>query len=146
MNLNVLEPFSREIARHLMAARPNWGCHLEPEGEAEATVCLTISGPRGTLLAYTEDHEITISFGDWHEHLLPNPGTPVAHLVAEAVTVIEDILTERAVVITKHAQSGWWTSELVAPPGPPDVEHLVMMTVRSWRGTHDRVVDTRTTR
>ena len=77
MNLDILEPFSREIVRHLLDARPAWAASLEAEGDTEATACLTLSGPRGTLLAYTDNHEMALSFGDWHEHIVMKPSSPM---------------------------------------------------------------------
>lgn len=147
-----MDGFSTRVAKELFARRPEWERHASEEpgarpGSLNSDHCLWVRFPGSPpddehlLELATYDDEITVSMGLAHLHM----GEDVTRdgrlelLLARALELMDDLLTERVVAATRRLRiiglTAWGFSTL--EESKDDLWWRVIE-VRSWNGTHDR--------
>ena len=155
-----MDKFSRLIAAHAFARFPEWRHYVRRVPSSDGTVALLLELPTPAeaqveygLSLSTEDHEITISFDAWHEHLRrgctnSDPRSPEDRARAawqSADQVLDDLCAERTVVASWWFESHWRGSQCAPAGSPleePDHSYSNRRRVRSWKGTFNEDVRT----
>ncbi len=96
------------------------------------------------LWILTECEEATIGFDRWHCHesawLEDEESATKANIVQRAIELIEDILTEREVVVVRFKDDAWVGSTLQPASDRIESIHGEVAQVYSRRGTFSRLV------
>lgn len=144
-----LDEFSGAFAEALFTVYPKWVGYarvdIAEDGETPDLV-VEVPSPSSqngspTLLVYTEDREVTVSFAYYHSHFDWPPDDP--DMTRNALAFIAAILNEEI-----GAASGWngdkwagsWLVRKGEPIAPPkNMPTMELIRVRSWQGTlnHD---------
>lgn len=149
--LELLEPFSRQMAEDLFSAFPDWERHLTiVADDGENFFNVQVPAPEGSKGGPLEvsslyNQEMTVFYGSIHQHfcsVLGNADEP-----GGAIAVIKKLLNEQLVVVSyictgdANIKDGVFSSNLVPPSEIPDANYeyyyTTTMRVRSWRGTFD---------
>ena len=142
----VLNEYSRRFADRLFAAHPEWRplAQSDPEGfPPPGSLLVEVPSPvtgRG-LWVRTYGDQITVDFGEhgWHEHFGADGKTEEVAFT-KALAFIEDLLSERVVVVTRifFARPVWTRAIEATRVRPPLIGRVE---VRSWTGAADAMLN-----
>jgi hypothetical protein len=149
--IELLEPFSRQMAEDLFSVFPSWTDHLSVISEAgENYLKVLVPAPAeskgGPLEVYSsDDQEVTVCYAGTHGHFLSVLGD--AQGTDGAIGFIRKIVDEQCVVVSyiwlgdATVQAGFISSGSVPADKIPRANYkyyyTTSMRVRSWRGNYD---------
>jgi hypothetical protein len=151
-----LEATSQEFARELFSRHPEWqrdagyyelevGRYLQRFLEVRVpSAHPSVSDP---LLIRTRPEEVYLDWGGWHDHVYWWSGQSHAEFIAEALAAIERWVSDGFLFASVY-QGDRRVREWAGLVGDEHVERFLCQpsglvertVVRSWRGTHDRVI------
>ena len=139
-----LNPFARRFSEVLFARFPQWRAFATvdpPSADTPGALVVEVPAPRGdarTLHISTCDDSITIGFDQWHCHAGGFAGTVEEDDFAEAIQLLEGLVTETVIVAVTSRGGAMLSSQAVyegtAPPRPPRGARVTLM---SWTGRLD---------
>ena len=142
----ILNEYSRRFAERLFVAHPEWRplARSDPEGfPAPGSLLVEVPSPvtgRG-LWVRTYGDQITVDFGEhgWHEHFGAESGKTEEAAFAKALAFIEDLLSERLVVVTRilFSRPAWTRAIEATRVRRPLIGRIE---VRSWTGAADAML------
>jgi hypothetical protein len=121
--LDDLNPYSQRFAAQLFRAHPEWrGLATPPPwpGADRGVLYVKLESPvdqRRVLSIITDGDEITVGFGEhgWHAHFGGWAGDDEATNFAEALEMIDGLLTEAVVLVQSyHGDEPGWSSVIAA--------------------------------
>jgi len=149
--IELLEPFSRQMAGDLLSVFPNWRSHFSivaSAGENFFNVRVpSLAGSKGGPLEVSSlyNDEVTVFYATTHRHFFSVLGN--ADEAGGAVDFIRKILDEQVAVVSyictgdSTIQDGVFSSVAVPADKIPranyEYYYTRSMRVRSWRGTYD---------
>ncbi|HDR9056539.1 TPA: hypothetical protein QDB02_004309 [Burkholderia vietnamiensis] len=149
--IDLLEPFSRQMAEDLLLVFPDWRSHFSivaSAGENFFKVLVpSLEGSDGGPLEVTSlyNEEVTVFYATTHRHFFSMLGN--ADEADGAVDFIRKILDEQLAVVSyictgdSTIRDGVFSSSAVSvgkiPRANYEYYYTTSMRVRSWRGTYD---------
>lgn len=142
-----LNAYSRRFAERLQAAHPEWRSLLrtDPDGfPPPGSLFLEVQSPVAgrALMVRTYGDQVTVDFGprSWHEHFGRWSGPNEEVVFGVALAFIEDLLTERVVVVTRtfFGRPAWSRAIPVTRVRRPLIGGVE---VYSWSGARDDMLD-----
>ncbi|MBR8332109.1 hypothetical protein KDW69_10670 [Burkholderia ambifaria] len=149
--IELLEPFSRQMAEDLLSVFPDWRSHLSIVANAGENyfnvrvpaLAASKGGPLEVSSLY--NGEVTVFYATTHRHFFSVLGN--ADEAAGAVEFIRKILDEQLAVVSyictgdQTIRDGFFSSVAVPADKIPranyEYYYTTSMRVRSWRGTFD---------
>jgi len=144
--LHDLNPWSRRFAERLFAAHPEWRsiARRDPEGfPLPGSLLLEVASPvvGRALMIRTHGDQVTVDFGrhGWHDHFGSSSGQSESAAFGAALALIEDLMTERVVVVTRvlFGRPVWSRAVDAARVRRPLIGRVE---VCSWRGRDDETL------
>lgn len=117
-----LDELSRSLADRLFGQFPEWeskAVALAVQGAIQGDVLqVTVPQPGSERVLWicTENDEITIEFGMWHEHIGVFMGISEGEAIEQALDLIQRIIDERSVVKVMYRDGKWSGSWLEETP------------------------------
>ncbi|WP_414440121.1 hypothetical protein [Burkholderia sp. 22PA0106] len=153
--IELLEPFSRQMAEDLLSVFPNWREHISFISESgENRLKIQVPPPVGSngdsLEIYVlDDQDVMVCYASTHGHFFSVLGTEDdPH---GAIEFIREILDERRAVVSyiwlgdAATPNGFVASGSVPVGRIPSANHeyyyTTLIRVRSWKGTYDAEFD-----
>jgi len=149
--IELLEPFSRQMAGDLLSVFPSWRSHfsiIANAGENYFNVRLpSLAGSKGGPLEVSSlyNDEVTVFYASTHRHFFSVLGN--AEEASGAVEFIRKILDEQLAVVSyictgnSTIRDGFFSSVAVPADQIPranyEYYYATSMRVRSWKGTFD---------
>ena len=147
MNLEALDDFSSDFAKHLFSVFPDWILLAKSERAEGALLDYLVvevppspqADPASTLLIHTDNQEVTVGFDHFHTHFFAGENASYSEILKFIASILGD---ELASVSEWHGDKwyGSWTLERAevddlstAGLGPGS-----RIRVRSWNGSLDR--------
>ncbi|MBY4871090.1 MULTISPECIES: hypothetical protein [Burkholderia] len=149
--IELLEPFSSQMAKDLLSVFPHWSSHISIVADAGKNyfnvrvppLAASKGGPLEVSSLYND--EVTVFYATTHRHFFSARGNGVEP--GGAIEFIQKILDERLVVVSyictgdSIIRDGVFSSAVVPADAIPranyEYYYATSMRVRSWRGTFD---------
>ena len=134
--LSTLNALATRVWAALLAKYPAWESYGVSwgEGELEVAVPAPASSQAGHLVVFTDRGEnVWVRFS-------PPSMCYCVDTDEEMLSVVEELLSERAVFVTTWRGEKWTGTTLVRPEQAPLIEPGEVARVVSWTGARDRVV------
>ena len=130
--LQVLDEFSKEFTEEIVQRYPSWSRHATVNNTPDGSPCclnLQVPCPPGSIAQYlrvtTCDGEIMVSFDD--------PQTEFGGLSnEEALSMITDLVSQRACIAVIKAGELWVHSEIVADGEEVELEKGQAVKIYAW--------------
>ena len=141
---DLLDEMSTNFAAALFGCRPEWRAFAkmgQAEGEPESWLELHVPSPAGeTLIVTTDDGEVTVAFGGYHEHFTWPALQDETH--GDPIDFIDAIVTEQIYVASARDSSrthGAWLMRPgeSLPRGDYTLGGATDISARSWLGAYD---------
>lgn len=114
LDTEALDPESRAIAHELLRHHPHLAAHarIEPRpGRAEAYLILTVpaevEGEPVLVVDSGEPERVLVQWGRWSQEFSAPRGAGRSTELADAISLVEDILTDAATVWTLTVDGRW---------------------------------------
>ncbi len=120
---------------------PQWLKHLQVvDGNSLELETTQPNGAR-TLCIRVDEAKVSIRYGDWGFVTGTFLGWSEQQLVDDTIQTLRSIVTEENIVQVTHTNGEWSGASLNRPFLEPDVKDGQVITIYSWRGTHDRTIE-----
>lgn len=145
VSLEDLNPYARRFAGRLFAAHPEWGGLASPPPWPNAQhgiLYVELHSPfdaRRILTITTDGGEVTVAFGEhgWHAHFGDWTGADEPTSFAEALEMIDGIVTEElALVQSYNGDTPGWSS-VIAAGESCEFGNADRLELWSWLGNQD---------
>lgn len=145
MDYDALDKRSRRFAARLFSIFPDWEPSAEVirdtrTGGTAFQLAIPQPGTDRVLSVDTLDDEITICFGEYHEHFGSFLGIDADEAAIQAIETIQDVLSDKQIVSVSYREGRWIRSSLDRPEERPVAEPNSTTFVYSWSGAHDQVI------
>ncbi len=152
LDLERLNDHSRQFARMLFARWPEWYQHarFDPYEDFEKEALLVevpspVDGSGHGLFITTSEWEISVGYGEnFHTRFGAADETKEGSFFEKALQFIEDFVEEHCVLATAYLDKEWhgsWKIDLRQEDlAEVSVEPGMLVKIRSWRGSYDRVI------
>ncbi|MFO7655113.1 MAG: hypothetical protein R6X25_15040 [Candidatus Krumholzibacteriia bacterium] len=149
LDLSRLNDHSHEFARRLFREFPEWCrfARFDPYEEFEKEALLVevprpAEGGMHGLFVTTSEWEVSVGFGESFHARFGASGDGHENFLDDAMNFIRDLVAERVAVAVAR-QGDEWLGAWKLNPANHDLdtaerEDGVVISIRSWRGTHDR--------
>lgn len=149
--IELLEPFSRQMAEDILSVFPNWISHFSISADAGENYfkiqvpspAASKGGPLEVSTLYND--EVTVFYATTHRHFFSALGN--ADQAGGAIAFIQKILDEHLAVVAyictgdSTIRDGVFSSDVVPADKIPranyEYYYTTSMRVRSWKGTYD---------